>query len=141
AFTDADELDARNVIVISDALAASVFESESPVNRVITVNGVGYTVIGVVPRSIEYGPLRADAYTLRPSGAPAVPITYIRLAEHLDSRAVSEQLKVVAARLAIAAGEAPSTTAFVARGIDTRRFAMNDFQIGLAAAVFAVLLV
>jgi putative ABC transport system permease protein len=140
-FRPADEAEALNPLVISDRLAESLFAGESPINRAITLDGVGYSVVGVVTRSAVFGPLYNDAYMLRPASSPPVPITLVRFREHLDPRVVQDRLKVVATRLALAAGESPSETAFQVRAFNTKQFAMSDFQIGLAAAVIAVLLV
>jgi len=140
-FAAADEREGWAPVVISDRLAESLFLDESPINRTLVLDGNGFTVIGVVQRSTLFRPLRSDVYVLRQPATPPIPIDMLRLREHLEPRQVRELLQVVAARLAVAAGESSSQTAFTVYDFKTRQFQVNDFQIGLVAAVLAVLLV
>jgi len=59
-FAPADSVATPPATVISDGLAAKLFPDQSPVGRTITIDGDGYTVIGVVEHSSVFVPLYPD---------------------------------------------------------------------------------
>lgn len=127
--------------VISDRLARKLYPDESPVGRSLLLEGMGYTVIGVVERNSTFGPLTPDIWILRPARTPPVGITLIRFREKIDQYSIDEQLKVVAAQLALAAGETPGQTGFRGRQFALRHYRILSFHWALVGAVLAVLLV
>ena len=127
--------------VISEVLAAKLFPDESPVGRTITIDGDGYTVIGVVEHSSIFWPLYRDLWILRPPGARPTPITMIRLRDGVDLKVVSAELGQIAAQLALATGQPVGTTGFNLRPYEIRQFKLGQFHFALFGAVGAVLLV
>lgn len=134
---DEDEANA----VISDRLAQKLFPDQSSVGRSLLLDGQGYTVIGVVERSAVFMPLTADLWILRPASVPMVPMTLIRFREKVDPHDIDEHLKLLAARLALAAGEKPGQTAFQGKELAIRHNILRSFHAALIGAVLAVLLV
>ena len=129
------------VAVISDRLARKLFPDESPVGRAFTLEGEGLTVIGVVRRNATFGPLISDLWRLRESGAAPVPVTLMRFREQIDQYAIGEQLKDVAAQLALSVGAQPGSTSFRGRQFVSRNMVLSSFHYALIGAVVAVLLV
>jgi putative ABC transport system permease protein len=141
-FTEADAAAGAPVAIVSDGLVARLFpDGALPINATIAVDGQPYTVIGVVRRSTVLSELSADAWLL-PSGADrTVPVNLIRLADGVDPKSVGSQLEVIAARLAVAAGDKPSEARLRIVGGATRQFRVGKFHWALAAGALAVLLV
>ncbi|MGH7679378.1 MAG: ABC transporter permease, partial [Gemmatimonadaceae bacterium] len=133
--------DGTNNIVISDRLAGRLFDDRSPIGRTVLLGGNGHVVIGVVERSPAISLLANDVWMLRASEMPLVPLTHIRFRDEIDRKEINERVKVVANRLAMAAGEAPGSTAFRGAGSVMRPFRVAGFHFALAGAVFAVLMV
>lgn len=127
-------------VVISDRLARKLFPDESPVGRSLSIDGNGFTVIGVVTRNATFGPLSSDAWMLSQGGQP-VKVNLMRLKEKIDPNSIGDQLKDVAAQLAIAAGEEPGSTAFRGDAFVSRHAVLNSFHFALIGAVVAVLIV
>jgi putative ABC transport system permease protein len=127
--------------VISDRLANKLFPDESPVGRTLTLDGEGYVVIGVVRRNTTFALLSDDIWIPQRAGASPVPITLMRFREKISPYDIGDQLKIVAARLAIAADEVPGKTAFRALSYMNQRLELTPFHLALACAVVAVLLV
>src|SRR5438270_13411050 len=90
--------------------SAKLFPDESPVGRTITIDGDGYTVIGVVEHSSIFWPLYRDLWILRPPGARPTPITMIRLRDGVNMKVLTAELGQIAAQLALATGQPVGTT-------------------------------
>jgi putative ABC transport system permease protein len=131
----------QNPVVLSDKLASKLFPDESPVGRTITVDGVGYSVIGVVARSDMFGPLYSKLWILRPPTAPPTPITIIRLKDGIDLKVLKQELQQIAAQLALDVGQQPGSTGFLLHQFEIRQFHIGKFHWALFGAVAAVLLV
>ncbi|HJQ21359.1 MAG TPA: FtsX-like permease family protein [Gemmatimonadaceae bacterium] len=127
--------------VLSDKLAAKLFPDQSPVGRTITVDGVGYTVVGVVARSDLFGPLYAKLWILRPENAPPTPITFVRIRDGVDTLLLGRELKQIAAQLALSSGIPAGQTGFLVHRFETYQFHVGEFHLALFGAVAAVLLV
>jgi predicted permease len=139
-FRAEDEVESQ-VAVISDRLAAYIFPDESPVGRTMTVDGRGFTVIGVVKRNSTFEPLYGDVWIPRqPSMAP-VRLNLIRFRERIDAVQVREELSLAAAQLALAVNDPTKQTAFRGYQLKTEQFKINKLQLALIGAVAAVLLV
>ena len=139
-FIPQDEVEASGV-VISDWLADQLFPDESPIGRSIIVAGQAYNIIGVVERSQRFGPLSFDVWGLRQPAQSEVPITLIRYRDKVDIRVAFEELRAIAAQLALAAGEAPGDTRFHLVHFEVKQFQLARFHWALIGAVVAVLLV
>jgi putative ABC transport system permease protein len=127
--------------VISDRLANKLFPDQSPVGRSMTLDGVGYTVIGVVERSSMFDPLSGQMWILRPAATRPLRINLIRLNKRVDPPKVEAELLIIAAQLALAADETPGSTRFYGKGVVRRQFQIKKLHYALIGAVVAVLLV
>jgi len=80
-----DRPDGRPVVIIGDRLWERQFQSDpNALNKVITLNGIGFTIIGIMPPGFQY-PGQAESWT--PIG---------RVAPSLQDRGVHEGLSVLA---------------------------------------------
>ena len=140
-FIAADTLEDNRPAVISDRLTRQLFPDQSPVGQTLTLDGDPYTVVGVVQRTSSFDLLSGDLWIIPTRAQAAVGPTLIRFHDHVVPGMVEAELKVVAARLAIAAGEAPGSTRFYGEGFTTGQFTVGPFHLALIAAVLAVLLV
>jgi len=129
------------VAVISDRLARKIFPDESPIGKSFTLDGEGLTVIGVVKRNSTFGPLVNDVWRLREARAAPVGISLMRFREKVDPHSIGDQLKDVAAQLALSVGLQPGETSFRGRAFVSRHYVLTSFHYALIGAVVAVLLV
>jgi putative ABC transport system permease protein len=82
---DEDRPGGQPVVIIGNRLWERQFKSDPDIlNKVITLNGIGFTIIGIMPQGFQY-PGRAESWT--PIG---------RVAPSLQDRGVHEGLSVVA---------------------------------------------
>lgn len=132
--------DGRPVAVISDRLARRLFGDDNAVGQSFLLDGDLLTIVGVVERYAGYRPLASDVWMLRPSSAPDVRPSLIRLRDAHQLATVKEELTVIGSRLAMAAGQEPHLGRFWIRPVPVARQLMQ-FHGGMAAAVVAVLLV
>jgi putative ABC transport system permease protein len=140
-FLPRDESEA-SAVVISDRLAQQLFPGESPIGRAMRLGGEPYNVVGVVQRNQLFEPLSADLWILRPPGeSRQVPLTMIRYREKVDVDVAFAELTVIAAQLALAAGEQPGASRFHLVPYTVRQFKLQRFHWALIGAVVAVLLV
>lgn len=143
-FRASDSATTTPIAVLSDRVAAQLFgDGRSPLAETVVVDGARYTVVGVVPRIVVFPGLDTDVWLLPAAGAArAVPISLIRLRSDAPMPLVENELKLLAARLATAAGESPRDTRFYLTADKAeRQFHLGDFHWALAAAVLAVLFV
>lgn len=138
-FLSTDEQGA--VAIISDRYADYFFPGQSAVGKMLTVDGNGYTVVGVIERSDVLPLLSADFWMLRAAGTLSVPPSVIRLVRRAKDTSVEQELSVVASRLAMATGGAPGSSRFLSSGFATARMPIGRFHWALIGAVAAVLLV
>jgi len=142
-FAASDIYDASHPIVISDRLAAKMFlAGETPLGATIEVNGVGSTVIGVIPHYGEVPALWNDAWVLPTVDAlPGIPLNIIRVRDGADPQLVHNELATLAANLAGDAGEVKGWTRFYMKPWMSTQFHATHFHYALFGAVLAVLLV
>jgi putative ABC transport system permease protein len=148
-FLPSDSASGAAVAVITDRIAqALAVGGRAPVGDLVTVDGMRYTVIGVVPRLTVFPGLDTDVWILPGGGATRanearpVPLTLIRLRDGASPALVQNQLDLLARRLAFAAGESPRDTRFYLTADKAeRQFHLGYFHWALINAVVAVLLV
>ncbi|HXD50119.1 MAG TPA: ABC transporter permease [Gemmatimonadaceae bacterium] len=148
-FQAMDSASGAAVAVISDRIAGVLaVNGRAPVGDVVTVDGMRYTVIGVVPRLTVFPGLDTDVWLLPAGGAMRanearpVPLTLIRLRDNASPALVQNQLDLLARRLALAAGESPRDTRFFLTADKAeRQFHLGYFHWALIDAVLAVLFV
>lgn len=140
-FAPYDSVSGTSNVVISDRLAAKLFPDASPIGSSITIDGNGYTVIGVVERSSVFYPLYGDLWILRPNARQYIPISFMRLRENVDSMVLRTELATISAQLAADAGEPVGTMGFYVKRYETRQFRIEGFTLALFGSVAAVLLV
>jgi putative ABC transport system permease protein len=129
------------VAVISDRLARKLFPDESPIGRTFTIDGDGFTVIGVVRRNSTFGPLSSDIWRTRGGSRDAIGLSLMRFRVAVDPYTIGDQLKDVAAQLALSVGAPPGSTSFRGRALAIRHYVLTSFHFALIGAVAAVLLV
>ena len=139
-FTRADDASGAPA-VISDRLARHLFPRQSPVGRGLTIDGNGYTVIGVVERSSAFEPLSGDVWLLRAAAAAPIELSLIRMRRDVDAKQVEGELAVIAARLAAFVGDGPRTSRFTGVGLAYSVMSVTGVHYAMIAAVVAVLLV
>jgi putative ABC transport system permease protein len=127
--------------VISDDLARRLFPGQSAVGQSMTIDGNGYTVIGVVARALSFRPLAGDVWMLRPPAAAPIQPSLIRLARTAEKAGVEQQLSIVAARIALSVGQASGTTRFSGVGTVYTPMKIMAVHYAMVGAVIAVLLV
>ena len=142
-FAPGDELASTPVVIVSDRLAAQLFTSEEqPVGARVDIEGNPFIIIGIVGRNAGFTGLSADAFVVASPGRDAkAPFNIIRLRAAGDSVVVRGQFKVLAARLAAAAGDATKDSRFAFKSFAEKQFHIRGFHYALIGAVFAVLLV
>ena len=131
---------AGEAAIISHRLAETLFQGEPAVGQPIVLDGKHHTVVGVVEGTPSYMPLSFDVWVPTGSETRLVPVSLIRLREQASVPAMKAELKVIASRLAIAAGELPSDVAFRFKPLRIV-VGLRWIHRGLIAAVAAILLV
>jgi predicted permease len=139
-FTRGDDASAAPA-VISDRLARHLFPRQSPVGRGMTIDGNGYTVIGVVERSSSFEPLSGDVWLLRDAATAPIELSLVRMWRDVDAKMVEGELTVIAARLAASVGDGPRTARFQGSGLVYTVMNVTGVHYAMIAAVVAVLLV
>ena len=128
--------------IIGDRFAAQLFpDGALPLGATIAVDGHPYTIVGVVRSSALVSELAAELWILPPDAEHSVPASLIRLREGADLSSIKNQLPVIAARLAMAAGDPPNQARLLLNGYAVRQFRVGRFHWALVAAGLAVLLV
>ncbi|MGH7623539.1 MAG: ABC transporter permease, partial [Gemmatimonadaceae bacterium] len=148
-FLPSDSASGAAVAVLSDRIASVLsVGGRAPLGEVVIVDGMRYTVIGVVPRLTVFPGLDTDVWLLPGGGATranearTVPLTLIRLRDGASPALVQNQLNLLARRLAFAAGESPRDTRFYLTADKAeRQFHLGYFHWALINAVVAVLFV
>jgi putative ABC transport system permease protein len=141
-FTRDDATAGFPLAIIGDRFAAQLFpDGALPLGATIAVDGHPYTIVGVVRSSTVVSELGADVWILPPDAERSVPATLIRLRDGADSSSIKNQLPVIAARLAMAAGDPPDQARLLLNGYAVRQFRVGKFHWALVAAALAVLLV
>ena len=139
-FIREDESNAATV-VISDRFADYFFPGQSAVGKTLTMDGNGFTVIGVVERNDIFRPLAGDFWMLRPDSVRPISANLLRLRKRSVEGNVEAQLALIAARLAIAEGAEAGKSRFNSSSFATVRMNIGKFHWALIGAVVAVLLV
>ncbi len=138
----AGDLNAANTpIVISERLAAELFAGESPVGGSLTLDGVPATVLGVIARESVLPGDPGDVWRLPPPTFGTMPINLIRLKDGVTPQQAYTKLQVLAATIARLAGETVRDNRFDMKPAVRSQFALRKFDLAIAGAVLAVLLV
>lgn len=141
-FTRADGAARTPLAIVSSQFAAQLFpDGALPIGATIAVDGRPYNIVGVVRSSAVVGELNCDVWTLPADAERSVPVSLIRLRDHADSNTITLQLPVIAARLAVAAGDKPNEARLLLNGYAVRQFRVGRFHWALVAGAIAVLLV
>jgi putative ABC transport system permease protein len=141
-FGSADTTAGAASAVISARLAEKLFPAgTSPVGRSIVFEGEVFGVVGVVPNNAEACRCVA-AWTVPPAHqVRSLPLNVLRLRAGVSTPLLERGLGVLAARLALAAGDPPTEARFALHPLVSKQFEFRRFHYALAAAVVAVLLV
>ena len=140
-FAPFDSVSGTTNAVISDKLSSKLFPDESPVGRSITVEGNGYTVIGVLERSSVFYPLSSDIWILRPPKQRPTPITLMRTTDGVDEKVLRTSLATISAQITLESAEPAGTMGFYLKHFEVKQFRIEGFHFALFGAVGAVLLV
>jgi putative ABC transport system permease protein len=140
-FTNADYMANSNAVVISDRLAGSLFRGgESPIGRIVDVNGDPHTVIGVVGRASNFPGDNTDMWMLPAAGkAQAIPPGIIRLRDGVTIDQANDEMAVLAARFSQLAGD--KSDWFQLAPAIQHQFHYSHFDFALVASVIAILLI
>ena len=143
AFVDGDLNAESQPVVITDALAASLFPNESPIGQLIDIDGNPTSVIGVVSRAAHLPERSADVFRLLPPGTPlsSIQSNVVRLPKGTPVEVADKQLHVLSARFAAQLGVQPNDVWFQLSAMKRPQFRFRNFHWALIAAVVAVLLV
>ncbi len=142
-FTNLDYTSNANDAVISDRLAGSLFpDGNSPIGKVIDLNGEPRTVIGVLGRAAHFPGDLTDVWILPGAGeAHAIPLTLVRLRDGATIDQANSEMAVLAARFAQLAGETPKYVRFQLKPAVQHQFSYSRFDFALVASVIAILLI
>lgn len=142
-FTNADYTTNANDAVISDRLAGSLFpDGDSPIGKVIDLNGEPHTVIGVLGRAAHFPGDNTDVWILPNAGeAHELPLTLVRLRDGATLDQANNEMQVLAARFAQLAGELPKDVRFQLTPAIQHQFSYSGFDFALVASVIAILLI
>ena len=150
--SDEDRLGRDQVILISDALWRTQFAGdEGIVGRQIRLNGVTYTVIGVMPPNFQYPTVGLDAWipaTIEPGELERTALNNYRVVARLDPRITVDQARRQAVALATRLGKEyhPMTwqngPAYAVDAMldDTVRPVRSALQLLLGAVTFVLLI-
>jgi predicted permease len=142
-FSMDDFTGATPVAMISDRLAATLSpEAPLPIGAKIDIDGEPHVVIGIMSRR-SVPPGSSDLWILPPAttSLASLPVNVLRLRDSVTDAQLDAALRQLADRAAVLIGTSPKNTRFQLRGITERPFSFGRFDLALAAAVFAVLLV
>jgi putative ABC transport system permease protein len=143
-FTDADVNAETQPVVITDGLARALFtDDESPIGKVIDIDGVPAPIVGVVSGAAHLPERTADLYKLPAPGSVLsnIPSNVVRLRKGVPIAAADNQIRVLSARFAALLGVTPKDVWFQLRPMKRPQFRIWGFHYALIGAVVAVLLV
>jgi predicted permease len=146
AFTDADYTDSSSPVVISTAVAGSLFPFDAPVGQSVSIDGASHPIIGVVDHASQLPGSAYDVWMLPPPTVPlaSLPATIARLRPGLtlkDAKPTIDELSRRFGELAAANGESAQGAGFLLKPIEFRQFHFASFHFALIGAVLAVLLI
>ncbi len=140
ALTTSDYTNGASPLMINDGLANTLFrDGESPLGKVIDVDGTPHVVVGVR----RTPPGSGNALWMLPAAGHAndVGIDLIRLRDGASLRQAESELAVLSARFAQLAHVAPKFAWFELRPLAGSQFGFNHFDFALIASVLAILLI
>jgi len=143
-FVESDAGGESQPVVITEALAATLFENdESPVGKIVDVDGTPSPIIGVVTSATHLPERQADLYRLPPPGTAlaSLPPNMVRLRKGVPRAAAEQQLAVLSSRYAAEMNVPPKTIWFQLSEMKRPQFRFHGFHYALIGAVIAVLLV
>jgi putative ABC transport system permease protein len=150
-FLPGDELAETRPMVIGEELATRLFRpGANPLGERIYVGDDPYVVIGVLSKYadfpeqhsgfIQFNRSPASGWVLGKPGK-GMFVRVVRTRPGITRDQFQRDLDVVAARIAVAAGEPPNNAAFRLGGITQAQVHIQGLHLALASAVFAILLV
>jgi putative ABC transport system permease protein len=150
-FVPGDEFAETKPMVIGDELATRLFKpGANPLGERVFVGDEPYVVIGVLSKYadfpeqhsgfIQFNRSPASGWVLGKPGK-GMFVRVVRARPGVTRDRLQRDLDVVAARIAVAAGESPSNAAFRLGGITKAQVHIEGLHLALASAVFAILLV
>jgi putative ABC transport system permease protein len=141
-FVASDENADVKPVVVSDRLVSTLFrDNESPIGARILINRQARVIIGVVPSTANFPHEQYWAWDVAPFATTGMYIRLVRLRDGASALDADRELKVVANRIAAAAGEDPRSVAFRFHAAADPEFQIRGFALGLILAVAAVMLV
>jgi putative ABC transport system permease protein len=143
-FTDTDVNAETQPVVITDGLAHALFtHGESPIGKVIDIDGAPAPIVGVVSGAAHLPERTADLYQLPAPGSVLsnIPSNVVRLRKGVSIAAADNQLHVLSARFATLLGVTPKDVWFQLSPMKRPQFRIWGFHYALIGAVVAVLLV
>jgi predicted permease len=143
-FSEADITGESAPVVVSNGLVATLFpDGESPLGKLIDVNGVPHPIIGVIGQSSEFPGEHSDIWALPASGVVPglIPPNIVRLRAGLSGADADKQLHALSGRFAALANEPPKDAWFQLIPATVPQFHYRGFHYALIAAVVAVLLI
>ena len=143
SFRPSDEAEGGTPAVISHRLAEYLYPDMSAVGQRLTLDGNGYTVVGVFEYLAGFNLLARDLYILRPAATPPLRVNLLRFSRTLERFEMEHQFKLAAAQLALAAGEPVNESSVRGQAIYVKGNynRLGGMQRALIGAVVAVLLV
>ena len=109
--------------------------------QTLTLDGNGFTVIGVVERNDSSGPCGSTSGCFDRTRSARISANLLRLNKRPVEGNVEAQLALIASRLSMAEGAQPERSRFVSGSFATVRMDIGKFHWALIGAVAAVLLV
>ncbi len=143
-FTDGDVNAETQPVVITDGLARALFtHGESPIGKIIDVDGAPAPIVGVVSGAAHLPERTADLYQLPPPGSVLsnIPSNVVRLRKGVPIAAADNQIRVLSVRFAALLGVTPKEVWFQLSPMKRPQFRIWGFHFALIGAVVAVLLV
>ncbi|MEO7086233.1 MAG: FtsX-like permease family protein [Gemmatimonadaceae bacterium] len=143
-FVDADAVAESSPVIISDRLSAGLFpDGESPLSKVIDIDGAPHPVIGVIGARSQFPGQHNDIWLLPPPGTKLadIPFSVLRLKKGISPERADQQLHTLSARFAALANESPKDAWFQLIPETRPAFSFQGFHFALIGAVVAVLLI
>ncbi|MGH2899037.1 MAG: ABC transporter permease, partial [Solirubrobacteraceae bacterium] len=130
-------------VVIGERTARDLFSKSDPIGQHIEIQGETFTVIGVIDHAADQPLSGTAAWRLPPANVDlaSLPLTIARVRPGVPIEHVEQQLRVIADRIALQAGESSRDDRVAVGKMIHRQFHVGGFHYALIGAVIAVLLV
>jgi predicted permease len=141
-FVAADRFATPTPIVVNELIAAQLFPGrEHFLGESIKAGDSTYTIIGVLSRHTRLPEFGSDAFVLASPPLNGMFVRIARLREDATRGEADQQLDLVSARLAAAAGVGPKDVGLRLHRVNDPEYHYQGFHIALILSVTAVLLV